>query len=66
LPSTGGFTGFLQQQVLKGLDRAACKYGSSREELVLAIADKERAREYERKYGVDPQSAGGLLGIIGR
>ena len=55
LPSTGGLTGFLQDQVLKGLDRAACKYGSSREELVLAIADKQRAHEYERKYGVDPQ-----------
>jgi MFS family permease len=65
LPSTGGVTGFLQQQVLKGLDRTACKNGSSREELVLAIADKDRAREYERKYGVNPQSAGGLLGIIG-
>jgi len=66
VPNTGGFTGFLQAQVLKGLDRAACKYGSSREELVLAIADKQRAKEYERKYGVNPQSAGGLLGIIGR
>jgi hypothetical protein len=66
LPSTGGITGFLQEQVLKGLDRTACKNGSSREELVLAIADKARAREYERKYGVNPQSAGGLLGIIGR
>jgi|tagenome__1003787_1003787.scaffolds.fasta_scaffold20949618_3 MFS family permease len=65
LPSTGGFTGFLQQQVLKGLDRTACKYGSTREELVLAIADPERARDYQRKYGVDPRSAGGLLGIIG-
>jgi MFS family permease len=65
LPSTGGLGGFLQQQVLKGLDRAACKYGSSREELVLAIADKARARDFERKYGVNPQSAGGLLGIIG-
>jgi hypothetical protein len=66
VPDTGGFTGFLQAQVLKGLDRAACKYGSSREELVLAIADEQRARAYERKYGVNPQSAGGLLGIIGR
>ena len=65
VPSTGGITGFLQQQVLKGLDRAACKYGSSREELVLAIADKERALEYERKYGVDPQLGRRLLGIIG-
>ncbi len=66
VPSTGGLTGFLQEQVLKGLDRAACKYGSTREELVLAIADKQRAQEFERKHGVNPQSAGGLLGIIGR
>lgn len=66
VPNTGGLTGFLQAQVLKGLDRAACKYGSTREELVLAIADKQRAKDYERKYGVNPQSAGGLLGIIGR
>ncbi len=66
VPETGGITGFLQTQVLKGLDRAACKNGSSREELVLAIADKQRALQYERKYGVNPQSAGGLLGIIGR
>jgi hypothetical protein len=63
LPQTGGIAGFLQDQVLKGLDRAACKYGSSREELVLAIADPARAREYKSKYGVDPRSLAGLLGL---
>ncbi len=63
LPQTGGLTGFLQDQVLKGLDRAACKYGSSREELVLAIADPARAKDYQAKYGVDPRNLGGLLGL---
>jgi MFS family permease len=65
LPQTGGVSGFIQEQLLKALDRAACKYGSSREELVLAIADDARARAYERRYGVDPRSVTGLLGLIG-
>jgi MFS family permease len=65
VPQTGGISGFLQAQLLKALDRAACKYGSSREELVLAIADRSRAREYQRRYGVDPRGVGGLLGLIG-
>ncbi len=48
------------------VDRAACKFGSSREELVLALADKDEARRYERKHGVDPRSPTSLLGgIIG-
>jgi hypothetical protein len=65
LPQTGGVAGLIQDQLLKGLDRAACKYGSSREELVLALADAQRAREYQRRYGVDPRSVGGLLGLVG-
>jgi MFS family permease len=65
LPQTGGVSGFIQAQLLKALDRAACKYGSSREELVLAIADDARAREYEHRYGVDPRSVIGLLGLGG-
>jgi MFS family permease len=64
IPNTGGLTGFLQQQALKQLDRAACKYGSTREELVLALADKQRAREYRQRYGVDPRSVAGLLGLL--
>lgn len=51
--------------MLKVLDRVVCKYGFLCEELVLAIVDDVRARVYERNYGVDPRSAGGLLGIIG-
>jgi MFS family permease len=60
-PQTGGVTGFLQVQVLKLLDSTACKFGSSREELVLALADKDEAKRYEREHGVDPRSASALL-----
>jgi predicted MFS family arabinose efflux permease len=65
LPDTGGLGGFLQDQALAALDRAACRFGSSREELALALADKEHARAYEREYGVDPRSVGGLLEALG-
>jgi MFS family permease len=65
LPRTGGITGFLQDQALQALDRGACKYGSTREELALALSDPARAREYKRRYGVDPRSTGGLLSLLG-
>jgi MFS family permease len=65
LPSSGGITGFVQAQVLRQLDSAACKYGSTREELVLALTDKRRARDYKRRYGIDPRSIGGLLSLLG-
>jgi len=61
LPDSPGFAGFLQKGALLLLDRAACDNGSSREELVLAIADEGEAKAYEKKYGKDPRSAGGLL-----
>jgi len=64
LPSTGGIGGFLQDAGLIALDRAACKFGSSREDLALAIADEDAARAYERKHGVDPRSATDLLGGV--
>jgi hypothetical protein len=54
-------TGFLQEQALRLLDSTACKLGSSREELVLAIADKDEAKRFEREHGVDPRTAAGLL-----
>ena len=57
LPSTGGVTGFAQDAALVAADVIACRVGSSREELVLALADDEAAREYEERYGVDPRSA---------
>jgi hypothetical protein len=61
VPETGGVSGFLQEQALKLLDSTACKLGSSREELVLAIADKDEAKRFEREHGVDPRTAAGLL-----
>jgi hypothetical protein len=61
VPRTGGVSGFLQVQLLRLLDSTACKLGSSREELVLAIADKEEAKRFEREHGVDPRTAAGLL-----
>jgi hypothetical protein len=64
LPKTGGITGFLQDQALKLLDTAACRIGSSREELVLGLADKNDARRFKDKYGVDPRSVAGVLGRL--
>jgi predicted MFS family arabinose efflux permease len=60
-PKTGGVTGFLQDQALVLLDRTACRFHSSREELVLALADKSEAERFQREHGVNPRSVGGLL-----
>ena len=57
LPSTGGVTGFAQDAALVAADVIACRVGSSREELVLALADDEAAQDYEDRYGVNPRSA---------
>jgi hypothetical protein len=65
MPRTGGIDGFVQDQALTALDRAACRFGSSREALALALADADEARAYEAAYGVDPRSAGGLLDVLG-
>jgi hypothetical protein len=61
LPSSGGVSGFVQDTALSGLDNAACRWGSSREELALAIGDADRARAYERRYGHDPRDPISLL-----
>lgn len=61
LPESGGITGFFQDQALKVLDETACKNGSSREALVLALADPKEAKAYAKKYGVNPRSIGGLI-----
>ena len=47
------------------LDRAACRFGSSREEFALALFDPERAPQYERDHGVNPRDLGGLLSLLG-
>jgi hypothetical protein len=60
-PSVGGVTGLLQRQALVLLDRTACRLGSSREELVLALADKDDARRFKREHGVNPRTLGGVL-----
>jgi MFS family permease len=57
LPSTGGVTGFAQDAALLAADVVACRVGSSREELVLALVDEDAARDYEDRYGVNPRSA---------
>ena len=51
-------------QALKLLDSAACKAGSSREELVLALADKDEAKRFKREHGVDPRATTGLLQLL--
>jgi hypothetical protein len=66
LPGTGGLTGFAQDAALTALDRAACRFGSTREELAVALADGDAADAFEREHGVDPRSVPELLrGIIG-
>jgi MFS family permease len=66
LPRTGGVGGIVQDVALAGLDRAACEFGSSREELAIALVDDEAAQEYEAEHGVDPRSIGDLArGALG-
>jgi hypothetical protein len=66
LPGTGGIGGIVQDVALAGLDRAACDFGSSREELAIALVDDEAADEYEAEHGVDPRSIGDLArGALG-
>lgn len=60
LPEASGLPGVVQDEALVQLDRIACHFGSSREELVLAIANAEDAREYERRYGANPRSPADL------
>jgi hypothetical protein len=64
LPKTGGIDGALQDVALTALDRAACRYGSSREELALALIDDAERRRFEREHGVDPRQIGGLLRAV--
>jgi MFS family permease len=66
VPLTGGIAGFLQAQALALLDRTACRLHSSREELVLALADPNDAKRFEREHGVDPRTATGLLQALFR
>jgi hypothetical protein len=66
LPHTGGVGGAVQDAALKALDRAACRWGSSREELALALVDDDDAAAYQRAHGVNPRSLLGVLrGLLG-
>ncbi len=56
LPDVGGITGALQDISLSALDRAACKFGSSREELLLALFDDRLQHKFEEEHGVNPRS----------
>jgi hypothetical protein len=64
LQSSGGITGFLQTQALKLLDSTACRLHSSREELVLALADPKDRAAFKKKYGVDVRSVSSVLGSL--
>lgn len=66
LPNSGGITGLLQDEVLRKIDSLACDRGSSREELVLALADPEEAERYQREYGVNPRTLGGAVDLLFR
>lgn len=66
LPDSGGLiTGTAQRALLQDLDKTACTYHASREELVLALADPADAKQFEHDHGVDPRSGGSLLGLLG-
>jgi len=64
LPGTGGITGVAQDVALRGVDLAACRIGSTREELVLALANDDDAERYEAEYGVNPRSPSSVLGTL--
>ncbi len=66
LPDTGGITGSLQDISLSALDREACSFGSSREELLLALFDDRLQQKFEEEHGVNPRSASSLIqGLLG-
>jgi hypothetical protein len=66
-PQAPGVPGVLQDAALITLDQIACHFHSSREQLVLALADPHEAARYRTRFGVDPRSAGDLLNsLIGR
>jgi MFS family permease len=65
-PSAGGPTGALQAQLLTFVDAAACKFGSSREALVLALLDPSQTKRYAEQYHVDPRALAGLVKLLGK
>jgi hypothetical protein len=47
-----GFEEVAEQIVLSGLDGAACELHVSREEMVLALADRESRERFARQHGI--------------
>jgi hypothetical protein len=69
LPKAGGLFGAFQNGILKGLDKAACSDGATREELVLALdPGSNAAAKYRAEHGHAPISlktlTGGLIGSL--
>jgi hypothetical protein len=64
LPQTGGVGGFVQVVALRALDASACRLHTSREELVLALADKSEAERFRRRYGFSPRSIEALRRLL--
>ena len=56
--------GFLQDRALEAIDAAACRLGSSREELVLALTDDAAAERFRERHGADPRELGSLLSAL--
>jgi len=62
---TGGVDGLLQDSALVLLDTAACEFGSSREQVALALIDHEQARAYADRYGIEARSLADLVSALG-
>jgi MFS family permease len=65
VPRTGGVGGIAQVLALRTLDAAACRFHVSREELVLALADRGEGERFRRRHGFSPRSLKALLRLIG-
>jgi hypothetical protein len=56
-----GFQRVAEQIVLSALDGAACKLGVSREEVVLAFADREALARFARRHGLGNEELEALI-----
>jgi MFS family permease len=64
LPDSGGPIGLLQDATLVAVDVVACRVGSSREELVLALVDDDAAKRYQKRFGLNPRDALDLAEVV--
>ena len=64
LPNSGGLGGLVQVLALRAVDASACRLHTSREELVLALADKSEGERFRKRHGFNPKSLQGLLRLI--